>query len=88
MLRHAEAMANDLVKQEALGDKSLVVELASNDGYLPVPVISREPNSRPAITNGSCTCHSPFAGMTQIRFCGRGLVAASQPPSGAPAFEG
>jgi SAM-dependent methyltransferase len=34
MLRHAEAMANDLVKQEALGDKSLVVELASNDGYL------------------------------------------------------
>jgi SAM-dependent methyltransferase len=34
MLRHAEAMAEQLVRQESLGDDSLVVELASNDGYL------------------------------------------------------
>jgi SAM-dependent methyltransferase len=34
MLRHAEAMADDLVRREALDEQSLVVEIASNDGYL------------------------------------------------------
>ena len=51
---------------------------------LPVPVIRRERSSRPAMTSGSSMSPS-FAGMTQIRFVGRGLVTASQPPPGAPA---
>ena len=52
--------------------------IVSNESYFPVPVIRRERNSRPAIVRLSTS--APFAGMTQIRFCGRGLVAASQPP--------
>src|SRR3989442_7447570 len=50
MLHHAEAMASDLIAGERLGGGSLVVELASNDGYLPqyfkargVPVLGIEP---------------------------------------------
>ena len=43
----------------------------SNESYFPVPVIRRERNSRPAIVKLSTS--APFAGMTQIRFCGRGL---------------
>ncbi len=50
MLRHAEDIANRLVKEEKLGPKSLVVEVASNDGYLlqfykkqGVPVLGIDP---------------------------------------------
>ncbi|MBX3226833.1 MAG: class I SAM-dependent methyltransferase [Labilithrix sp.] len=50
MLKHAEAIATRLVKDRALGDESLVVEVASNDGYLlqfyakaGVPVLGVEP---------------------------------------------
>jgi len=50
MLRHAETIANRLVDVERLTDKSLVVEVASNDGYLlqyykkrGVPVLGIEP---------------------------------------------
>jgi hypothetical protein len=50
MLRHAEALAGKLVEEERLGDGSLVVEVASNDGYLlrffkqrGVPVLGVEP---------------------------------------------
>jgi SAM-dependent methyltransferase len=50
MLRHAEAMAAELTARERLGPDSLVVELASNDGYLlqyfkarGVPVLGIEP---------------------------------------------
>jgi predicted TPR repeat methyltransferase len=50
MLRHAESMADQLVQGEALGADNLVVELASNDGYLlqyfkqrGVPVLGIEP---------------------------------------------
>jgi SAM-dependent methyltransferase len=50
MLRHAEAMVEHLISQESLGQHSLVVELASNDGYLlqyfkqrGVPVLGIEP---------------------------------------------
>ena len=50
MLRHAEAMAAELTARERLGADSLVVELASNDGYLlqyfkarGVPVLGIEP---------------------------------------------
>jgi SAM-dependent methyltransferase len=50
MLRHAEALANELVSAHNLGQDSLVVEVASNDGYLlqyyqkaGVPVLGIEP---------------------------------------------
>jgi SAM-dependent methyltransferase len=50
MLRHSEALARSLVKDRALDSRSLVVEVASNDGYLlqyfkaaGVPVLGIEP---------------------------------------------
>jgi SAM-dependent methyltransferase len=50
MLRHAEAMVDQLARQESLCSRSLVVEVASNDGYLlqyvkqrGVPVLGIEP---------------------------------------------
>lgn len=50
MLKHAEAIATRLTRDHALGDESLVVEVASNDGYLlqyyakaGVPVLGVEP---------------------------------------------
>lgn len=50
MLRHAEQIATQLVPSRGLGPKSLVVEVASNDGYLlqyykraGVPVLGIEP---------------------------------------------
>ena len=50
MLRHAEALASSLVAERGLGPASLVVEVASNDGYLlqyfqraGVPVLGIEP---------------------------------------------
>ena len=50
MLKHAEAIANRLADGEKLGPKSLVVEIASNDGYLlqyykkrGIPVLGVEP---------------------------------------------
>ncbi len=66
-------------------DARTASRITSKEGYLPVPVISRERNSRAAMTSGS-EIVAPFAGMTQIRFSGRGLVAASQSPSGTPDF--
>lgn len=50
MLRHSEALANLLVAERGLGPDSLVIEIASNDGYLlqyfkqaGVPVLGIEP---------------------------------------------
>ena len=50
MLRHAEMMAEQLVRSRGLGPESLVIEVASNDGYLlqyykraGVPVLGIEP---------------------------------------------
>ena len=50
MLRHARELALDLVRERNLGSQSLVVEIASNDGYLlqnyvqaGVPVLGVEP---------------------------------------------
>lgn len=50
MLQHAEAISTQLVKSRRLGPQSLVVEVASNDGYLlkyykrtGVPVLGIEP---------------------------------------------
>jgi len=50
MLRHAEQLANRVIERRGLGPDSLVIELASNDGYLlqfyrdaGVPVLGIEP---------------------------------------------
>jgi SAM-dependent methyltransferase len=50
MVRHAEALVSRLVRERRLGPRSLVVEVASNDGYLlqhylsqGVPVLGIEP---------------------------------------------
>ena len=50
MLRHAEAIVERVVAKRALGPTSLVVEVASNDGYLlqfylkrGIPVLGIEP---------------------------------------------
>ena len=50
MLRHAEALASSLINERTLGSDCLVVEVASNDGYLlqyfqkaGVPVLGIEP---------------------------------------------
>ena len=50
MLRHAEVMAREIVHSRKLGPESLVIEIASNDGYLlrhyrslGVPVLGIEP---------------------------------------------
>src|SRR5918996_1624058 len=58
--------------------------MTSGESYLPLPVSRRERNSRPAMTSGSWMT-SPFAGMTQIRFYGRGLRGhLSAPDQGLP----
>jgi SAM-dependent methyltransferase len=56
MLKHAEAMADELIQRERLGGRSLVVELASNDGYQlqyfkarGVPVLGIEPAQNIAV---------------------------------------
>jgi SAM-dependent methyltransferase len=50
MLRHAESVATDLITSRSLGPNSLVMEVASNDGYLlqyykqkNIPVLGIEP---------------------------------------------
>jgi len=50
MLRHAEALVQQLIAQRSLNDQHLVVEIASNDGYLlqyyrqrGIPVLGIEP---------------------------------------------
>lgn len=50
MLRHAEEIAGELVRSRGLGSENLVIEIASNDGYLlqyyqqaGVPVLGIEP---------------------------------------------
>ena len=50
MLRHAESLATELIESRSLGPNSLVMEVASNDGYLlqyykqrNVPVLGIEP---------------------------------------------
>ena len=55
VLAHARAHAHDLIERHALGPDSLVVELASNDGYLlrnfvevGIPVLGIDPTPEPA----------------------------------------
>lgn len=54
-LRHAKAYAEGMIEREKLTDKSLVVEIASNDGYLlqyfkqvGIPVLGIEPTANTA----------------------------------------
>jgi hypothetical protein len=55
LLRHAEALSSEMIAARALDDDSLVVEIASNDGYLlqyyrsrNIPVLGIEPASNVA----------------------------------------
>jgi hypothetical protein len=77
MLRHAQAMASDLIAEERLGGGSLVVELASNDGYLlqyfkerGVPVLGIEPAQ-----NIAAVAERERGIPTIARFFGRELAA-------------
>ncbi len=69
-------------------DATTASRIVSKLSYFPVPVMSREPNSRPAIVN-CASCMAPSAGMTQIRFSGRGLRdRLSAPVQGLPLLQG
>jgi SAM-dependent methyltransferase len=77
MLRHAEALASSLVTERRLGPDSLVVEIASNDGYLlqyfqkaGVPVLGIEPAANIAAVARD-EKHIP----TIVEFFGRDLAA-------------
>jgi hypothetical protein len=64
-------------------EASSASRITGNDGYFPVPVIRRDRKARPAIVNSSIL--APSAGMTQIRFRGRGLRGRlSAPGQGLP----
>lgn len=61
MLRHAEGIANELILERGLGNGSLVMEIASNDGYLlknfvrrGIPVLGIEPALNVAEFARSC----------------------------------
>ncbi|GMA74530.1 hypothetical protein GCM10025880_09470 [Methylorubrum aminovorans] len=54
-LRHAKAYAESMIERETLGPESLVIEIASNDGYLlqyfkqaGIPVLGIEPTANTA----------------------------------------
>jgi SAM-dependent methyltransferase len=77
MLRHAEALASSLVSERGLGRDSLVVEVASNDGYLlqyfqraGIPVLGIEPAANIAAVARDDR-HIP----TIVEFFGRDLAA-------------
>jgi SAM-dependent methyltransferase len=77
MLKHAEALASSLVSERRLGPDSLVVEVASNDGYLlqyfqkaGVPVLGIEPAANIAAVARNDK-HIP----TIVEFFGRDLAA-------------
>ena len=76
MVKHAEKLAHQLVKERNLGPDSLVIEVASNDGYLlqfyklaGVPVLGIEPAANVAKV-------ADDKGIpTLVRFFGRELAA-------------
>ena len=85
MLRHAQALADRLTTERQLGRESLVVELASNDGYLlqyyqrhGVPVLGIEPAAniaRVAIERGIPTLPEFFSRRVGERLRAEGQTA-------------
>ncbi|MGE3274320.1 MAG: class I SAM-dependent methyltransferase [Vicinamibacterales bacterium] len=86
MLRHAEALATSLVQGRGLGADSLVVEIASNDGYLlqyfkqqGVPVLGIEPAGNIAAVaereRGIPTLNAFFGRELGTRLAGEGRRA-------------
>jgi SAM-dependent methyltransferase len=85
MLRHAEALADRLVRERRLGPDALVVEVASNDGYLlqsvrarGVPVLGIEPAAnvaRAAEAKGIPTLIEFFGRALAERLAGEGRLA-------------
>lgn len=85
LLRHSEANADGLVATRGLGAKSLVVELASNDGYLlqyfaarGVPVQGIDPAEGPvraAQEKGIPTLHAFFTSELAARLAAEGTRA-------------
>jgi SAM-dependent methyltransferase len=85
MLRHAEAISSALIGSKHLGAESLVVEVASNDGYLlryyqraGVPVLGIEPATniaRVAEQRGIRTVCDFFGATLAQRLAGEGFKA-------------
>ncbi len=85
MVRHAEALAKELIQSRALDSRSLVVELASNDGYLlqffacaGVPVLGIDPAenvARVAEQRGIRTLAKFFDRGLAQSLCSAGAVA-------------
>lgn len=85
-LRHAKAYAETTIAREKLGPDSLVVEIASNDGYLlqyfkqaGIPVLGVEPTANTAAValaeRGVPSEVAFFGRETAMRLCERGLQA-------------
>jgi SAM-dependent methyltransferase len=85
MLRHAQALAKNLTESLNLGSKSLVIEVASNDGYLlqyfkqmDIPVLGIEPatNIAPAAeAKGIPTLNEFFDAQLARKLVGSGTRA-------------
>lgn len=85
MLRHAEALSTSLISSKHLDAQSLVVEVASNDGYLlryyvnaGVPVLGIEPATniaRVADQSGVRTICDFFSEDLAVRLAGEGYQA-------------
>jgi SAM-dependent methyltransferase len=85
MLRHAEALVKALIRERGLGPKSLVIEIASNDGYLlqyyrreGIPVLGIEPArnvARAAEERGIPTLCEFFGPELGLSLRGRGQQA-------------
>lgn len=84
-LAHAQALASRMVTERSLGADSLVVEIASNDGYLlqyfaqrGVPVLGIEPAANVAAEarrKGVATESCFFGAATAARLAGEGRMA-------------
>ena len=85
MVRHAEALVKQVIPERALGPSSLVIEIASNDGYLlqfyrrqRIPVLGVEPArniARAAEESGIPTLCEFFGPEVARSLCDRGQLA-------------
>jgi len=85
MVRHAEALVKQVIPERALGPSSLVIEIASNDGYLlqfyrrqRIPVLGIEPArniARAAEESGIPTLCEFFGPEVARSLCDRGQLA-------------